>query len=77
MDREPNRHLVRISPFNAVACMRRDIEIVTVLESDGVGLPLEQDHGSALKNQNPFGIILVEPKSWWAGVPVRDDPLDA
>lgn len=76
MNRQPDRYLVRIGPLHAVSCMRRDIKIIAALERDGVDAPFKEQCCSALKNKNPFGMFLVEPKSRRACLPVRDDPLD-
>ena len=77
MNREPDRHLVGIGPLHAVSRMRRDIKKVAALKPDGVDVPLKGKHRGALKNKNPLGMLLVEPKSRRACLPVRDDPLDA
>ena len=76
MNREPDRRLVRIGPRHAVSCTWWDIKIVTALECDGIDVLRKDKHRSALKNNNPFAVFLVEPKSRRACLPVRDDPLD-
>jgi hypothetical protein len=43
---------------------------------DRIDVPLKDKQRGALKNKNPFGMFLVEPKSRRACLPMRDDPLD-
>jgi hypothetical protein len=74
MDRHPNRLLVGISPFDAMLFVRRNLHMVAWSHLDGFVLKLKP-RGS-LHQQHPFVGVLVVPKTFWRGVPLRDDPLN-
>src|SRR5262245_38260489 len=77
MDRQPDRRLARMSPFDTMARVRRDVQIVTGLELACLGLAVEAQAGAAGQQHNPFGFILVVPEAGRTRLSGRDDPFDA
>src|ERR1700704_5116863 len=77
VDRQPNRRLARVCPFDTMARVRRDVQIVTGLELAHLRLAVEAQAGAAGQQYDPFGFILVVPEAGRACLPGGDDPLDA
>src|SRR5262245_4305367 len=64
-------------PFDPMARVRRDVQIVTGLELTHLGLAFEAQTGAAGQEHDPFRPLLVPPKPGWTCLPGRDDALDA
>ncbi|KAK0038757.1 hypothetical protein Bpfe_031536 [Biomphalaria pfeifferi] len=57
--------------------MGRYYQMITASEMPYKSLSLKLNLCSPLKQNNPFGLTLVVPKSLWCDMSTRNDPLDA
>src|SRR5262249_51802171 len=74
---EPNSRTLGIGPGDAVATVRRDVNIIARPQNARLRLALERQAGRPRQNQPPFGPALVVPETGRARLPGGDDALDA
>jgi len=64
MKRKPDGFSPCLCPFNPVARMGRDEEIIAGLKNANVPLPVKEQAGASREKYNPLVPVLVVPLTW-------------
>jgi hypothetical protein len=73
--RQPYRRMIGISPFDAVAAMRRQVHRISWPQDALFRLTGNHKASTSLQKHDPFSLFLVVPESLWRDLTERDDAL--
>src|SRR5215212_7154618 len=77
MHSKPYGGLAGVGRHDAMPCVSGDVEVVAALERARRCFAVERDGGRSGQHDHPLRLRLIIPESGRAGVPARDDSLDA
>lgn len=63
MNSQPDRRLIGIRRFHAMATMRRDVDVAAGFQERGFRLVFEFEPGFPAQEQYPLGVRLVVPEA--------------
>src|SRR5215212_7061696 len=66
-----------VGRHDAMPCVSGDVEVVAAVERARRCFAVERDGGRSGQHDHPLRLGLIIPESGRAGVPARDDSLDA
>src|SRR5262245_14417315 len=73
MNGKPDGGLMGIGPFDTMACMGRDVDVIAAAKFAHTVLAFEAQTGRPRNEQHPFVLVLVVPESRRTGLPARND----
>src|SRR6185436_15525543 len=74
---KPYGRLAGVGRYDAMPCVSGDVEVVAALERARRCFAVERDGGRSGQYDHPLRLGLIIPEPGRAGVPARDDSLDA
>ena len=76
MNCQPQRPLIRDGPFYPMTFVRRNRQVITGPEFDGIRPILEADASSAFQDHHPLVLALIVPEPLGRSVTLGNDPLN-
>jgi hypothetical protein len=71
--RQPNRRLIWTGPFNPMSLMGWNQNMIADLEMNRFFRTFDQKFRVTFQNNDPFGVLLIVPKSFWTGLTMRNN----